>query len=142
MADSLSRRRGGTRFLFAAVHGSRWHDSNLPDVDAVVMGPCDDKPYSTVAYSQTDADFSRFIIGEINAGLFKGFLYLEYGREVSFHNAFVPLDPLKRRQTDPGRASKLTLAPAKQCPRCPYLRGISHPFVVFAIRSRLTISPL
>jgi hypothetical protein len=41
--------------------------------------------HSSVSYSQTDADFSSFIIGEVNAGLFKGFLYLEGGGEVSFH---------------------------------------------------------
>jgi hypothetical protein len=43
----------------------------------VSLGSCDDKLHSTFAYLQTDADFSGFIVGEVNAGLFKGFLYLE-----------------------------------------------------------------
>ena len=47
-----------------------------------------------------------------NAGLLKGFLYLEDGGEASFHDSFVLLDPLKRRQADPGSAGKLALAPA------------------------------
>jgi hypothetical protein len=73
------------------------------------------------------ADFGAFIVGELNTGLFKGFLYLEYGGEVSFHDSFVLLDPLKRCQADPGGASKLTLAPAEECPRRSYLRRIPHP---------------
>jgi hypothetical protein len=36
---------------------------------------------------QTDANFSGFIVGGANARLFKGFLYLEDGGEVSFHDS-------------------------------------------------------
>ena len=91
-----------------------------------------------LAYLQTDADFSGFIVGEVNAGLFKGFLYLEDRGEISFHNSFILLDPLKRRQPNPGGTGKLTLAPAQERPRCAYLRRISHPFEVFSIRYALT----
>jgi len=65
-------------------------------------------------------------------------LYLEHGGEVSFHHSFVLLDPLKRRQADPGGAGERTLAPAQQCPRRPDLRGIPHRFTAFPIRFRLT----
>jgi hypothetical protein len=44
-----------------------------------------------------DAYFAGFTVGEVNAGLFKGFLYLEHCRKVSFHDSFVLLDSLKRR---------------------------------------------
>jgi hypothetical protein len=79
-----------------------------------------------LVYSQTDADFAGFIVGEVNAGLFKHFLYLEDRGEVSFHHPFILLDPLERRQADPGTAGKLTLTPAQERPRRPYLRRISH----------------
>ena len=52
---------------------------------------------STLACLQTNADFAGFIIGEVNAGLFKDFLYLEDRREIALHNAFILLDPLKCR---------------------------------------------
>jgi len=39
---------------------------------------------------QTDADFSGVIVGEVNAGWFKSFLYLEDGGEVSFHDSARP----------------------------------------------------
>jgi hypothetical protein len=42
-----------------------------------------DTLHSTVAYLQADAYFAGFTVGEVNAGLFKGFLYLEHGGEVS-----------------------------------------------------------
>jgi hypothetical protein len=61
---------------------------------------------------QTDADFSGFIVGEANARLFKGFLYLE-----DFHHPFVLLDPLKRRQANLGGAGKLTLLQPRNAPR-------------------------
>jgi len=38
--------------------------------------------------------------------------------KLPFHHAFALFDPLKRRQADPGGASKLTLAPAQERPRC------------------------
>jgi hypothetical protein len=60
----------------------------------VILG---DTFHSTVAYFQTDAYFAGLSVGEMNAGLFKGFLYLEHSGEVSFHDSFVLLDPLKRR---------------------------------------------
>jgi hypothetical protein len=81
---------------------------------------------STLGYLQTDANFTGFVIGEANSGLFKYFLYFEDRGEVSFHYPFILLDALKRRQADPGAAGKLTLAPAQERPRCPYLRRISH----------------
>jgi hypothetical protein len=68
--------------------------------------------------AQTDADFACFIVGEVNAGLFWSVLNLEHFGKVSFHHAFALFDPLKRRQADPGGASKLTLAPAQEPPRC------------------------
>jgi hypothetical protein len=55
----------------------------------VILG---DTLHSTVAYLQTDADLSSFIVGEQNAGLFKCLLYFEDGGEVFFHDAFVLLD--------------------------------------------------
>jgi hypothetical protein len=60
----------------------------------VILG---DTLHSTVAYLQTDAYFAGLSVGEMNAGLFKGPLYLEHSGEVSFHNSFVLLDPLKSR---------------------------------------------
>jgi hypothetical protein len=92
-----------------------------------------DTLHSTVAYLQTDAYFAGLAVGEMNAGLFKGSLYLQHSGEVSFHDSFVLLDPLKRRQADPGCAGQLALAPAQQCPRRPNLRRISHRYVVFPI---------
>jgi hypothetical protein len=81
---------------------------------------------STLGYLQTDANFTAFVIGEANSGLLKYFLYFEDRGEVPFHYPFILLDALKRRQADPGAAGKLTLAPAQERPRCPYLRRISH----------------
>jgi hypothetical protein len=52
-------------------------------------------------------------IGEVNPGLLKGFLYLEYGGKITFYNSFVLFDPLKGRKTYTGRASKFPLAPPK-----------------------------
>ena len=75
-------------------------------------GSHDDTFHSTVAYLQTDAYLAGFIVGEANVGLFKGFLYLEHGGEISFHDSFILLDPLEGRQPNPGGASKLALAPA------------------------------
>jgi hypothetical protein len=88
---------------------------------------------STLAYLQTDTDFASLIVGEVNAGLFSSVLNLEHRGKVSFHHAFALLDPLKLRQTDPGSASKLTLAPAQKRPRRPYLSRVSHRFAVFFI---------
>jgi hypothetical protein len=45
----------------------------------------------------------------VNAGLFWSVLNLEHFGKVSFHHAFALFDPLKRRQADPGSASKLNL---------------------------------
>ena len=84
------------------------------------------------------ADFAGFVVGEVNAGLLKDLLYLEDRGKISFHNSFVLLDPLKRRQTHPGGAGKLILAPTQERSRCPYLGRISHRFEVFLIRLRLT----
>jgi hypothetical protein len=53
---------------------------------------------------QTNADLSSFIIGEENSGL--------------FHYAFALFNSLKRRQAGPGGVSKLSLAPAREPPRC------------------------
>jgi hypothetical protein len=50
---------------------------------------CGDKLHSTFAYLQTDADFSGLIVGEVNAGLLQGFLYLEDSGEVSFHDSLI-----------------------------------------------------
>jgi hypothetical protein len=83
----------------------------------------------------TDSDFAGFVVGEMNAGPFKNFLYLEDRGEISFHNSFILLDPLKGRQADTGGACELTLAPAKERSRGPYLGRISHRFAVFSIRS-------
>ena len=69
-----------------------------------------------------NADFTGFIVGEVNPGLFKGFLYLEDGREVSFHDPFILLDPLERREADPRSACKFALTPAQKRSRRPYLR--------------------
>lgn len=77
---------------------------------------------------QTDANFARVIVGEMNAGLFKDFLYFEDRGEIAFHNPFILFDPLKRRQPNARITGKLTLAPAQQRPCCTYLRRISHPF--------------
>jgi hypothetical protein len=68
--------------------------------------------HSSLACLQTDTDLSSFIVGEENAGLFKGFLYLEDGGEVSFHDSLVLFDALQSRQPNPGRPGKLVLAPA------------------------------
>jgi hypothetical protein len=46
---------------------------------------------------QTHAYFAIFTVREVNAGLFEGFLNLEHGGEVSFHNSIILLNPLKRR---------------------------------------------
>jgi hypothetical protein len=59
------------------------------------------------AYLQTDADFSSSV-----KGMPACVLYLEDGGEVSSHDSFVLLDPL-RRQADPGGARQLNLAPAQ-----------------------------
>ena len=93
-----------------------------------------------VSYLHTHADFSGLVVCEVNACLFKGLLYFEDRRKVSFHNSFVLLDPLKRRQAHPGGSGKLILAPAQERSSCPYLRRISHRFAVFSIRSWLTTS--
>jgi hypothetical protein len=82
---------------------------------------------------QTDADFAGFIIDEVNARLFKGPLYLEGGRKVSFHDSFVLLDPLQRRDSDPCGPSQFNLAPAQERARSPYLRRVPHQFGVFPI---------
>ena len=83
------------------------------------------------AIRKSDANFTAFVIGEANSGLLKYFLYFEDRGEVSFHYPFILLDALKRRQADPGAAGKLTLAPAQERPRCPYLRRISHDWNVY-----------
>jgi hypothetical protein len=63
------------------------------------------------------ADFTGFIVGEVNAGLLKDLLYLEDRRKVSFHNSFVLLNPLKRRQTHPGGAGSCAPSDHKAHPR-------------------------
>jgi hypothetical protein len=63
--------------------------------------------HSMLAYLQTDPDFAGFIVREDNAGLLKDFLYLEDCGEISFHNSFILLDPLERRQPNPGSAGSL-----------------------------------
>jgi hypothetical protein len=40
------------------------------------IGAVGDTLYSTAAYLHTDAYFAGFSVGEVNAGLFKRFLYL------------------------------------------------------------------
>jgi hypothetical protein len=47
---------------------------------------------------QPDADLSRIIFDEMNAGLLKSFLYFDDSREFSFLNAFVSFDALQGRQ--------------------------------------------
>ena len=61
---------------------------------------------------QTNAYLVSFIVSEVNAGLFKYFLYFEDRGEVSLHNSFVLLDPLKSGQANPGGARELILVPA------------------------------
>jgi hypothetical protein len=73
-----------------------------------------------------DADVPGFVVNKLNARLFKGFLYLNDGREVSLHDSFALLDPLKRRQADSSRTCKLALAPAQKGPRRTNLRRILH----------------
>ena len=51
----------------------------------IVFGPSLSE--SSSPYFQSDADLSVIVFGELNAGLLKGFLYFEDGREVSFHDA-------------------------------------------------------
>jgi hypothetical protein len=51
----------------------------------------------SIAYLQTDTYFAGLTVSEANARLFKDFLYLEHGGEISFHDSFFLLDPLKRR---------------------------------------------
>jgi hypothetical protein len=51
----------------------------------------------SIAYLQTDTYFAGLTVSEVNARLFKDFLYLEHGGEISFHDSFFLLDPLKRR---------------------------------------------
>ncbi len=46
---------------------------------------------------QTDANFTGFIVDEMNAGLLKSFLYLKDRREVCFDDPFVLFNALKRR---------------------------------------------
>jgi hypothetical protein len=45
-------------------------------------------------YFQADANLSGIVVGKVNAGLLKGFLYFEDGPEVSFHDALVLFDAL------------------------------------------------
>jgi hypothetical protein len=71
------------------------------------------QPYSTIACLQADTNFAGFIVAEMNTSFFKGSLYFEDRGEITFPNSLILLDPLKRRQSDPGRLGKLTLAPAK-----------------------------
>jgi hypothetical protein len=68
---------------------------------------------STIVHLQTDTDFARFIVAEVNTSFFKSFLYLEDCCEVTFHNPLILLDPLERRQPNPGGPGKLNLAPAE-----------------------------
>ena len=56
---------------------------------------------------QSDADFFAVVFGEVNAGLLKGFLNFEDGRDVSFHDALVLFDALQGCQANPSPASKL-----------------------------------
>jgi hypothetical protein len=49
---------------------------------------------SSSPYFQSDPDLSVVVFSEVNAGLLKGFLYFEDGREVSFHDALVLFDAL------------------------------------------------
>src|ERR1700751_1359790 len=95
--------------------------------------------HSTLDCLQTDCHFAGFIIGKLNAGLLKNLLYLEDRGEVSFHDSFILVDPLERRQLNSGGVGKLTLAPAQERPRSAYLRRVSHPFAVDSIRFGLTI---
>jgi hypothetical protein len=77
---------------------------------------------------QIDTNCPPFVVGKLDASLFKGLLYLNDGGEVSFHNSLVLLDSLKRRQANSGDARKRALAPAQKGPRRPDLRRISHSF--------------
>jgi hypothetical protein len=47
------------------------------------LGLWGDTLHSTIAYVQTDAYFAGFTVGEVNAGLFKGFLYLVHSSSES-----------------------------------------------------------
>ena len=60
-------------------------------LDVIGFGPSLNK--SSCPF-QSDADLSVMVFGEVNAGLFKCFLYFEDGREVSFHDALVLFDAL------------------------------------------------
>jgi hypothetical protein len=61
-------------------------------LDVIRFGPSLSE--SSSPYFQSDADLSVIVLGEVNAGLLKGFLYFEDGREVSFHDALVLFDAL------------------------------------------------
>jgi hypothetical protein len=61
---------------------------------------------------QSDADLSGFIVGKMNAGLFKGLLYLEDGGEISFHHSVVLFNAPQSCQTNTRPSGKLVLAPA------------------------------
>jgi hypothetical protein len=52
---------------------------------------------SSLTYLQAHADLSCLIVGKENAGLFKRLLDFEDCGEVSLHNSFPLLDPLKCR---------------------------------------------
>jgi hypothetical protein len=78
--------------------------------DVVGFGPSLSE--SSGPYFQSDADFFAVVFGEVNAGLLKGFLYFEDGRDVSFHDALVLFDALQGCQANPSPAGKLALTPA------------------------------
>src|SRR5262245_15944404 len=56
---------------------------------------------SSGPHFQSDADLSRIVFGEVNAGLFKSLLYFEDSREVPFHDAVVLFDALQGCQANP-----------------------------------------
>jgi len=86
-----------------------------------------------------NADDSSLVVDKLYTCMFKGFLYLNDGGEISLHDSFTLLDALKRRQTDPRRAGKLALAPAQKGPCRTHLRRILHRSRMFPIRFRLTM---
>ena len=67
---------------------------------------------SSGPHFKSDADLSRIVFSEVNAGLLEGFLYFDDGGEISFHNPVGLFDALQGCQANSSSAGKLALAPA------------------------------
>ena len=86
---------------------------------------------SSGPHFKSDADLSRIVFSEVNAGLLEGFLYFDDGGEISFHNPLGLFDAPQSCQADAGPAGKLVLAPAQKRTRRSDLSRISHCFAMF-----------